>query len=357
VLFGDRVTIGNTSAGSSGLTRSLRSDYENPTYAGLAKRSWVAWLRLQTELGEPIIPIIVRTGCVNLSKKHGSDPSYAQSAAQWLKRDGSFTEKLIGADKVTARFPQFSNFDFAVYEETAGLGLALKTLAMLQRKLRASSYVSLRENFTVEDIRPTGNTFVVAGERSQLRAKKLIIAAGLGTPRLLQQIDESAPRLPLSAARPTECLYYIPKDGGRYIPERLPVFAYLDKGIYGHPIVAGVAKGVKIGYYHPPATVNSDFQSVSYSIAEFVREHMPELASNSIMKPVRDTDQCAYDMTPDEGFMVGTLARQPNVFVACGFCGTGYKFAPVIADLMQDFGTGSAYHYDSTLFDPDRFTV
>jgi glycine/D-amino acid oxidase-like deaminating enzyme len=45
---------------------------------------------------------------------------------------------------------------------------------------------------------------------------------------------------------------------------------------------------------------------------------------------------CLYTMTPDEHFIVDQHPRQENVFVAAGFSGHGFKFAPVIAQALSD---------------------
>ena len=86
----------------------------------------------------------------------------------------------------------------------------------------------------------------------------LVITAGLGTNELLELIHGCPVRFPLSPDRPVQSKYFIPDPAVRdqYTEETLPVFAYLDVGIYGHPIYAGKTPGVKIGFYHPPdATV------------------------------------------------------------------------------------------------------
>ena len=134
----------------------------------------------------------------------------------------------------------------------------------------------------------------------------------------------------------------------------LPVFAWLDKGIYGHPIVPGVTMGIKIGRYLPPQTVNDGFEGPAEDLAAFVRSYVPGLADAAVV-PVTDVDQCAYDITPDEGFVIGRIPSTPQICIAAGFCGTGYKFAPVVGELLCDFAQGKPFGYDISALDPARF--
>ncbi len=348
----DRRSIGNKHAGSSGLTRSLRSDYESPIYAKLAAKSWDRWQVLQAILG---IPLVHRVGCLNVAQTTQQATTYAQRAEGWLKRDGRRVRTYTSEAAVKRAYSQFDNFNFAVEEFEAGLGFPNVALQTIRNVL--GKRCALFENATIERITTGSNAVEVRTKTQTFRARKLIIAAGLGSPGVLETIEGLDMVLPLTADRPTECVYYIPKRNERYIAGSLPVFACLDQGIYGHPIVLGKTTGVKIGRYMPPASVNKELGVAMQTIDEFVRQHMPNLAQQAIACPVTDTDRCSYDMTPDGGFLVGALSAIPHVFIATGFCGTGYKFAPVVAQLMTDFALNKPLRYQIELFDPERYNV
>ncbi|TMF52880.1 MAG: hypothetical protein E6I22_11375 [Chloroflexi bacterium] len=98
--------------------------------------------------------------------------------------------------------------------------------------------------------------------------------------------------------RPSQTKYFIPPDNQRdlFVAGTLPVFAYLDVGVYGHPILEGRTPGVKIGYYNPP-----DVQRIKTRIASveaFVEECMPALrgarsvdVSSSVYSPAFRTSR------------------------------------------------------------------
>jgi sarcosine oxidase len=46
---------------------------------------------------------------------------------------------------------------------------------------------------------------------------------------------------------------------------------------------------------------------------------------------------CLYDSTPDEDFV---LDRRGPLTVATGFSGHGFKFAPLLGELLADLATG-----------------
>ncbi|RMF74894.1 MAG: FAD-dependent oxidoreductase, partial [Planctomycetota bacterium] len=49
---------------------------------------------------------------------------------------------------------------------------------------------------------------------------------------------------------------------------------------------------------------------------------------------------CMYTMTPDEHFIVDRHPGCERVVFACGFSGHGFKFAPLIGDVLADFVIG-----------------
>ena len=45
---------------------------------------------------------------------------------------------------------------------------------------------------------------------------------------------------------------------------------------------------------------------------------------------------CMYTMTPDQDFIVDMHPHFPQVAFAAGFSGHGFKFAPVIGEVLAD---------------------
>ena len=139
-----------------------------------------------------------------------------------------------------------------------------------------------------------------------------------------------------------------------FASEVLPVFAFLDVGIYGHPIYAGRTPGVKIGFYNPPGvkTLRTGIRDV-YS---FVDECMPALRDAEAVD-VTEVDQCFYDLVADDNFVLGNLAEFANIYVGVGWRGTGYKYAPWVGQTLMQLAFQGETIYDISRFSPQRFAI
>jgi len=132
----------------------------------------------------------------------------------------------------------------------------------------------------------------------------------------------------------------------------MPVIAYLDAGIYCHPIVDGLVDAVKVGYYNPP-DLPGNGASIG-GIASFVEQCVPGLRSAAV-RDVEDVDQCDYDLVADDEFVLGAIPGFANAFVGVGWRGTGYKFAPWVGRVLAGCATQGGTVYDIGRFDPARF--
>jgi len=63
---------------------------------------------------------------------------------------------------------------------------------------------------------------------------------------------------------------------------------------------------------------------------------------------------CMYTNTPDEHFVIGRHPGHEQVIVACGFSGHGFKFVPVVGEIMADLATDGGTSHPIALFDPRR---
>jgi sarcosine oxidase len=62
-----------------------------------------------------------------------------------------------------------------------------------------------------------------------------------------------------------------------------------------------------------------------------------------------------YSNTPDEHFVIGAHPRQPRVVLAGGFSGHGYKFTPVVGEIVAALLADDAPGFPLDLFAPGRF--
>jgi len=336
VLLLDEWRLGDPRAASFSLTRSIRNDYLDPVYARLAFEARKLWLDFQRETGESFL---IECGCLNLAKASITpdlSATYAEQSYRVLKglhlKAEAFDREGLGA-----RFPQF-DVDLGRLDVEAGFLYVPPITAALLARLRAAN-VAVAENATVNRIgRRQGRIAIdtTAGERL---AERLVLTAGLGTNSLLARIDGCDLRLPLRPDRPSESKYLIPPLAklAMFTPRRLPVFAYLDVGIYGHPMLEGKVTSIT-------------------SVQSFVEACMPELKDARVVD-VEGADQCSYDLVADDNFILGPIPGLPGGAVGTGWRGTGYKFAPLIGRTLMELALETRTVEDISRFAPERFEV
>jgi glycine/D-amino acid oxidase-like deaminating enzyme len=185
-------------------------------------------------------------------------------------------------------------------------------------------------------------------------ARTLVVTAGHGTNDVLSMLPGCGLRVPITKDRPSDARYFTPPADvrDRFTADAMPVIAYLDTGIYCHPIVDGVVDAVKIGFYNPPDMPRGS-TSVD-GIDSFIEQCMPGLRDATV-RDVDDVDQCDYDLVADDDFVVGAIPGFENAFVGVGWRGTGYKFAPWVGRVLAELALQDGTVYDVHRFDPARF--
>ena len=187
----------------------------------------------------------------------------------------------------------------------------------------------------------------------------MVITAGHGTNDVLALLPGNTLQVPITKDRPSDAKYFRPPADQRHLftSDVLPVIAYLDTGIYLHPIVDGLIDAVKIGYYNPPdmpagvsGTTSIDSIAISSSSA------CPASRGSEVTQ-VTDVDQCDYDLVADDNFVLGAVPGFDNVFVGVGWRGTGYKFAPWVGRVLFELALREGTVYDIGRFSPARFAA
>jgi sarcosine oxidase len=352
----DKSRVGDPGTASFALTRSVRNDYLDPQYSRLAFEARQLWQDLQAASGERLL---VDCGCLNLVKASVTpdlDASYAVRSFAVLEQLQLRREAFRGPE-LAERFPQFAA-DGGWLDVDAGFADVAAVTAMLRAAIPARG-VDLREDVQIRGISRSGGGWQVETGAGPLESDVLVVTAGLGTNDILGLIPGCSVRFPLSPDRPVQSKYFIPAPGSEdlYTEQALPVFAYLDVGIYGHPLYAGKTPGVKIGFYHPPdATV---VPSSIASVEDFVAECMPGLrgAQTVDVAEASGVDTCFYDLVGDDDFILGPVPGAEGVFTGVGWRGTGYKFAPWVGRVLAQLAVQQGTVYDISRFAPGRFAA
>jgi glycine/D-amino acid oxidase-like deaminating enzyme len=338
--------IGDPMTASYGRTRSFRSDYLDPQYARLAHEAYRLWSEFERHTGTEVL---VRCGCMNIAKRSVTpdlDSTYAQLSADVLARIGMRSAAFDG-QALRHRFP-YLDADLGRLEADAGVVDVAAATRALAGRVRTIEGVDTRE------ISRAGDLYRVSTDGGEFVTRSLVITAGHGTNAVLSLLPGCDLRIPITRDRPREAKYFVPPahERDRFTSTAMPVIAYLDTGIYCHPIVDGLVEAVKIGYYNPP-DVPRDRTSID-SVAAFVGQCMPGLREATV-SDVQDVDGCDYDLVADDDFVLGAIPGQQNAYVGVGWRGTGYKFAPWVGRVLAESAVQGGTVYDIARFDPARF--
>jgi sarcosine oxidase len=347
----EKSKIGDKKTASFSYTRSIRSDYLDPLYARLAYEARVLWLEFQRGVTEPCL---IDCGCLNIAKSNVTpllEETYAVRSYRVLQDLHLKAEEFTG-DALQQRFPQFS-VDLGRLDVEAGFVYVPAVTQTLLAALLARG-VRIVEEVEVGQIEQREDCVEISTNEGIFSASQLVVTAGHGTNELLRQIGGCAVQFPITPDRPSQCKYFMPavEKRAQFSEDVLPVFAYLDVGIYGHPIYEGRTPGVKIGFYNPP-----DVRKLNTHITDvesFVAECMPALRGAETVD-VWDVDQCFYDLVADDHFILGHLPGYSCIFVGVGWRGTGYKYAPWVGRVLMQLALQQGTVYNIDQFTPLRF--
>jgi glycine/D-amino acid oxidase-like deaminating enzyme len=351
VVVLERGRIGDPMTASYGRTRSFRNDYLDPVYGRLAHEAFRLWGDFERQTSSRVL---VRCGCLNIGKRTVTPDlahTYAQLSFETLTRLRLRTESFDG-EALRRRF-SYLDADMAHLDVDGGVVDLPAVTHALTGALSARGVVTL-EGVETEAIERDGASLRVITDAGEFVTRSLVVAAGHGTNDVLGLLPGCRLRVPITKDRPTEAKYFVPPDDARhqFTSDVMPVIAYLDAGIYCHPIVDGLVDAVKVGYYNPP-DLPGDGASIG-GVASFVEQCVPGLRAAAV-RDVDDVDQCDYDLVADDDFVLGAIPGFTNAFVGVGWRGTGYKFAPWVGRVLAGCALQGGTVYDIGRFDPARF--
>jgi sarcosine oxidase len=149
-------------------------------------------------------------------------------------------------------------------------------------------------------------------------------------------------------------------DPGPALPDfardRFPIFLLdtPDGAFYGLPAID--RRGVKVArHYGAPELLSPDgvdwqpTPADTEPVSAFLAKHLPTAGRPSA------AEVCMYTLTPDRHFVIDRHPAFPNVAVACGFSGHGFKFAPTVGEVLADLTLDGGTKHPIGLFSASRF--
>jgi sarcosine oxidase len=346
VLGLEQFSLVHARGSSHGHTRIIRTAYyEHPSYVPLVQRAFEKWYDLEQLTGRHLL---TDCRCLNVGPP-GSE--LVEGVRASVREHGLAAEELTG-EAIVHRFPAFHlpAHHTGILEAAAGF-LMVEECVRAHIDAAVSFGAVIQDEEPVRDWKVTPRGVDVTTAKGTYHAQQLIVTAGAWATALLADLG-----VPLAVMRQTLLWFDAGEGTARFRRDRFPIFIADVPGgpFYGLPAIDRL--GVKVArHYGAPELPGPD--GVNWTVGE---------EDVNAMRPLIDTylpglgaltkgQVCMYTITPDRHFVIDTHQRHPQVAVACGFSGHGFKFAPVVGEILADLVEGGESRHEIGLFSAGRF--
>lgn len=340
---------GHDQGSSHGYHRMIRhSSFQDDGYVPLAARAFELWHELEEASGKTLLTM---TGEVRLL----DEARYPKDlAAVEVMAARGFLERL-SEDDLRDRLPGFRLYEgmSATYEANAGY-LRSEVGIITHCALAQQHSAVIRTGEEVTAIAPDGDGVRVTTSEGTYTAQRAVLTPGCWAPELLAMLGLE---LPMQVQRRVNG-YFRPRRPDLWTLEQgAPDFllTVAEGSFYGMPAVGDV--GLKIGLSAgPPTTARTINRTVDAEEITFLRNVLDRYMPGASGEEVRHiTCMCTY--TRDMDFVIDRHPEHGQVIIACGFSGRGYKFAPVVGEVLADLALEGVTRHDIGFLAMNRLRV
>jgi sarcosine oxidase len=343
----ERFGLAHDRGSSHGETRIFRKAYfEHPDYIPLLERSETLWRELEAESGHALF-----SQCGLLVA--GAPESFVIQGLETCYAEHALPHERFTAPEARERYPMMAFPDgHAAFLDPAGGYLRIEPSIeqLVARAEDAGADVALHE--TVLAWRQDGDSIAVETDKREFRADKLVLTAGPWAAEALAEVQA-----PLQIRRKA-LLWYDADDRTPYTEENMPCFAFDTAAgfFYGFPAMGEF--GLKVAE-HSGGTEIDDPDAIDRGLSpddeadvrRFLGEAFPNFEASRSHFAV-----CMYTMTPDEHFVIDFHPDNDKIVLAAGFSGHGFKFAPVIGEIVADLSQSGETPHPIQFLRLARFT-
>ncbi|WP_221194252.1 N-methyl-L-tryptophan oxidase [Mycolicibacterium iranicum] len=349
VLGLEKFTPAHDKGSSHGGSRIIRQSYfEDPAYVPLLLRAYELWDRLALDSAREVYRM---TGGVFI----GPPDSLTVAGSLRASRQWDLPHEVLEDAEIRSRFPNFTPNpgDVALFEAKAGFARPELTV-QAHLDLAEKAGATLRFGHEVLEWSETSGGVTVRTAEGTFTAGQVVICPGAWAPQLLAEFG-----IPITVER--QVLYWLDPVGGTAPFVDHPIFIdENDAGaqIYGFPAIDGPRGGVKVAFFRKGVECSPDTidRTVHDHEIREMRERVADLLP-ALDGPCLHSATCMYANTPDQHFVIARHPESANVTVACGFSGHGFKFVPVVGEILADLATTGATAHPISLFDPRRLVT
>ncbi|OIH95164.1 FAD-dependent oxidoreductase [Curtobacterium sp. MCBA15_001] len=333
VLLVEQFGRGHDRGSSHGGSRIFRMGYADAEYVALCQQALDAWRALEAASGRTLLDL---TGAVD----HGR-PEQIDAIAAALT-DADIAHERLTPDQAAARWPGLSFEGAVLTHPSAGRIRSADTIEALL-DLAAADGAELRFGTRVADLQDHGDTVTLtldgAEGTTSVTAASVVAAVGSWAPAVvgaaLAGRGSGLPAIRVTQEQPAHFPSHLPDAAW-------PSFVHwqLDgPDVYG---LLTPGEGVKVGFHGTGPVVDPDHRDTTplpeqvVQLQAYVARFVP-----GVDAAAPELISCLYDNSPSEDFV---LDRRGPVTVATGSSGHGFKFAPLLGQMLADLATGGDAH-------------
>ncbi len=342
----ERFTPPHDQGSHAGGSRIIRQAYfEGAEYVPLVRRAYELWREIEQATGTSLMTI---TGGLMIGRPQARTVAGSLASA----RQHGLAHEVLDADELRRRYPVFAphDEDIAVYEAVAGVVRPEDAVAA-QLTLAARAGADLRYGVRVNGWSADRDGVRVETDAGTLSADRLVICPGAWAPAVLADLG-----VPFVVERQLQHWWQPSGDPGRFGTGELPIWIWESTdGVQGYGFPAN-DQGVKTAFFRAGGPTSADsvdrviHDDEVAAMHDWLAARVPDLPDRWLAGK-----SCLYTNSPDEHFVIGRHPDHERVAVACGFSGHGFKFSPVVGEILADLALAGRTEHPIDLFDPARF--
>jgi sarcosine oxidase / L-pipecolate oxidase len=332
IVLADPGPLPHPLAASTDISKAVRAAYgADEEYTELAERSLKLWREWNQKFGTQLYHEV---GVMFMRQRELKPGDFEYESFKTLQRRGHKIERMNSAP-FWKRFPAWNPelYRDGVLELEAGYAESGRVVATLIRHAKSLGIQLLEgASFSKLDESDNGVSGIVLSTGERIASDFVVITAGAWTPYLLRFTKK------FFRASGQPVFHLQPREPKLFVAERFPVFGadITTTGYYGFPInrdgvvkVANHGPGREMSPESPKRAVTPEDEK---NLREFLLSTFPALAD----APIVYSRICMYCDTHDGHFWIARDPERQGLVIAAGDCGHGFKFAPVLGEIIAD---------------------
>ena len=325
-------------AASTDISKAVRAAYgADEDYTALAEQSREIWRQWNVEFG---LELYHETGFLFMRRRSMQPGDFEYESFKVLERRGHRIER-ISSKQLLERFPAWNaeRYPDGFLDLEAGYAEGGRVVATLIQRAKSLG-VELHQTTKFRDLDETGGRVkgILLENGEKIAADTVVMAVGAWTPYALPFTRN------FFRASGQPVFHLKPQKAELFTPERFPIFGadISTTGYYGFPLnrdgvvkIANHGCGREMSPDSPERAVTKEEEN---KMRQFLSDSFPGLAD----APIVFTRICLYCDTHDGNFWIAPDPERPELIIAAGDCGHGFKFAPVLGEIIADAVEGKS---------------